>query len=108
MVEVDIGRKVSYETLDKALRGAAEDLGYKVTVRDKFNKKYRLGSIHEEQEYKFTDYEIRGTFLRAMQVTTFKDKEKDYFFVNMGPPFGVALPHEVKKYLSVVSEHLGN
>ena len=105
---VEIGRKVDDETLDKALRAAAEDLGYKVKVKDQFKKKYRLGSIHEESEYRWTDYCIKGAFLPAMEITTHKGREEDNFTVYTGPFSGYAFPHEVKRYLSAVSEHLGN
>lgn len=104
--KVEIGKTVTYESLESALREAAKDMGWEVSAKDKFSKGYRLGSVHETREYKWTDFNLRGLVLPLMQITVHDKGSTDSFSVLTGLLWGVALPLEVRKYLSAVSGHL--
>jgi len=97
---------ISKSPTSLTLREAANDLGWKVSVKDNFDKGYKLGSVHEVRKYVCTDFNLRGTFLPSMQVTLYGKESTNHFSVYTGLPGGVALQHEVKRYLSAVSGHL--
>ena len=105
---VKIGRVVDYETLESALLAAAEDVGLRARVEDKFNKNYELGSVRESQEYKRTDVFLRGKFLPAFELTVHGKGSTDHFSVQSGFLFGFAREGEIREYLSAVSNHLGD
>ncbi|MFH0701415.1 MAG: hypothetical protein V2A62_03180 [Candidatus Woesearchaeota archaeon] len=106
MTKVNIGKRVDYPTLEKALVEAAEEIGWKAKVKDVSEEGYRLGSVEETSKYDHTVLHLRGILLPAMKVYLSNKEPTEYFNVWTGFPFGVALKGEVKKYLSAVSKHL--
>ena len=62
MTKVEIGKMVDYGTLEKALRSAAEKLGWKIDVKDKYRKGYVLGSVKEIRRYSYTSFELSRRF----------------------------------------------
>lgn len=109
MVGVELGRKVEYEVLEKALLEAAHEMGMRASVRDITRMDYQLGSVREVQEYVRTDISLRGRVLPQMQVSVDKrDSPKiSYFFIDGVPFGGFASPKKVKRYLDAVSKNLG-
>ena len=106
MSEVSIGKTVDYETLETALVKAAEEMGWKARVKDKFNKNYRLGSVKETQDYDVTEVTLRGRLLTAMTVRVYGKGPKDNFYIWTGAPHGYASERRVQEYLSAVSNNL--
>ena len=106
MTEVKIGKVVDYKALENAIREAAKDLGWKVSIKENFEKHYELGSVHEVQQYWNTDFNLKGFLLPAMQITVYKKDPIDNFYVNKYD--GFASESKMKQYLSAVSKHLGN
>ena len=103
---MEIGKRVEYENLEKALLKAAEEMGWKANFQDKFDKNYKLGSVKEVQEYASTHVRLRGTLFDTMQVIIYGKKPQDYFFIRTGFPWGITSEKKVQKYLSAVSENL--
>ena len=106
MSKVNIGKVVDYKTLETALVKAAEEMGWKAQVQDKFNKNYRLGSVEEIQDYDVTQVTLKGRLFTAMQVRVYGKGSNNSFFVWTGLPFGYASERKVKQYLDAVSRHL--
>ena len=107
MSDVDIGKKVDYKTLETALIKAAEEIGWKARVEDKFKKNYRLGSVQEVQNYEFTQVFLSGKLLPAMRVIISKNVAPiNRFSVWAGIPYGFAPERKVQEYLSAVSKNL--
>lgn len=106
MANVKIGKTVSYETLENALKKAAKDMGWNIKVEDDFNLVYKLGSITEEKEYDHTDFTLKGKIFSKMIVTVFDKEDRNSFAVVQPHSIGAANQEKVKKYLSSVSSHL--
>ena len=103
---VDIGKTVDYESLEKALIEAAEEVGWHAKVEDVKKKGYRLGSVREVEGYDYTDVHLRGRFLSAMDVMIHGKGVLERFTIFTGFPYGIARDPKVEKYLSAVSEKL--
>mgnify|MGYP001603837773 FL=1 len=103
---VNIGKTVNYETLEVALIKAAEEVGWKARVQDKFDRNYGLGSVQETQDYSHTMVHLRGKLFPAMKVYILNKNPSDSFFLWTGLPIGFASKRRVKEYLSAVSRNL--
>ena len=103
---VHIGKNVSYERLEAALRKAAERVGWNVAVDNIFYKAYRLGSAEKVDEYNHTEVNLGGRMLTAMTVLVYGRGQTDVFDVRAGFPDGFARKRRVMQYLSAVSDNL--
>jgi len=103
---VDIGKRVDYKTLETALIKAAEEVGWKARVQDRFKRNYRLGSVQETQDYCHTTVHLRGMLFPAIQVMIYSKKPTDCFYIWAGIPFGIASERRIQEYLSAVSANL--
>ncbi|GBE20516.1 MAG TPA: hypothetical protein ENG87_00875 [Candidatus Pacearchaeota archaeon] len=99
---VDVGKRVSRATLEKALGTAAEKLGWKIDSKKEYEKKYTLGSVRETQRHSWTDFNLKKRFFNRMQVTTFPQTTIDYFLIS---PYATS-KKDVEEYLSAVSDNL--
>ena len=106
MSKVSIGKTIDYTTLETALVKAAEEMGWKARVEDRFNRSYKLGSVEEVQEYDDTHVYLKGRLLPAMQVIIFNKGPRDNFYIWSDFPFGFASERRVQEYLSAVSRNL--
>ena len=106
MKSVDIGRIVDYETLEKALFNAAEKVGLRARVEDKFEEGYKLGSVQETKAYSHTIVKLSGRFLPAMEIMIYDKYPTNRFSVWTGLGWGFASRPTVEAYLSAVSETL--
>ncbi|MBI2045108.1 hypothetical protein HYT23_03550 [Candidatus Pacearchaeota archaeon] len=106
MKKVDIGRTVDYETLERALRSAAEKVGLRATFSDQYSEGYRLGSVQETKAYSHTIVNLSGRFLPAMEIIIYDKHPTNRFSVWSGLGWGFASKSTVKAYLSAVSEAL--
>ena len=70
MTIVNIGKKVKFKDLERALIGAALEVGLNIKSEDKFKTEYELGSVREVSKYDETVFYLSGSVLPAMQVTT--------------------------------------
>src|SRR3989344_4160613 len=103
---VELPKKVTGENLEQACIKAAGELGYKTKVKDEFTKTYRLGSLHERDDYAGTHIVIKGLLFSALQVHGIKKgSEQDRFYVFTGFPFGFAPKERVEGYLSLISKY---
>jgi len=117
MTRVDLPRAVSGGDLISACLSAAEDMGWTSERKDETSKRYSLGSVHEHEDYKGTQIGIKGRFpgifgwMRMAPALTIgclnEEKSRDYFSIHTGGYQGHASEHQIKAYLSRVSEHLG-
>lgn len=108
---VDIGRFVSYETLERALNQAAEEMGWKARVEDQHRRSYQLGSVKEVSVYRDTTVFLRrGWFpvmgFPVMEVGIYDKKSTDRFTVWTGLPAGIVSEKKVQEYLRAVSNYL--
>lgn len=103
---VRIGRTVDYKKLETALIRAAEEVGWKASVKDEFERNYKLGSVHETHDYHHTMVHLRGRVFSAMKVFILNKNPTDTFFVWQGLPWGLASNSKVQEYLSAVSRNL--
>jgi len=105
-IKVNIGHTVSGTTLKIACKRAAEDLGWELNEEDRYREEFGLGSLHIQRKYESTRFKLSGFILPAMQVLLYERGDTDYFWALSGVVGGVALPYEVRRYLSAVSDHL--
>lgn len=105
---MNIGKKVDYKTLETALIKAAEEVGWRASAEDKFEKGYRLGSVEEIQKYSGTRIRLKGKYFAAAQITLNKEWiwPTDRFPIWTGFPFGFASEGRIKDYLEAVSRNL--
>jgi len=103
--KVEIGRVVHYSDLEKALRKAAEKVGWTAEVRDIYKQGYRLGSVQETEEYDHTEVTLRGRVFPIAQVNIYGKGDLTYFFVSRAGRSGRA-SKRIQQYLSAVSKHL--
>jgi len=101
--EVRIGKTVPYKTLETALVKAAKEIGWKIKIKDEFEKKYELGSVKEVFDYLRTEVHLRGRVFPAMELSIYK-KPSNYFFALTNR--GFASDKKVKEYLNAVSRNL--
>ena len=106
MSKVEIGKTVDYPTLEKALIKAAEEVGLRATVKDKFEKGYKLGSLEETSTYSHTLISIGGILFPAMTLYLGDKNSRDCFIVWSGFPHGFASTGRVREYLNAVSKNL--
>tara|TARA_Y100000310_G_C20694967_1_gene824971 strand:+ start:308 stop:643 length:336 start_codon:yes stop_codon:yes gene_type:complete len=109
MEGIKIGKNVSPEILEDALRNAAKEVRWRVRDVDRFTENNRtLGPVYKKnRKYKWTDLKLRGAFLPAMEISFNKrDETISWFNIHTGIGFGVALPYEVDKYLKAVRKNL--
>lgn len=109
MPRVEIGREIDYDELEAALVGAAADVGWKAKIKDVYCGGYSLesGEGKNTREYDRTNIKLMGAFLPALSVEINKNRNwTDHFYANSVPPFGVALPFEIRRYLTAVSNRL--
>ncbi|MFH1503211.1 MAG: hypothetical protein ABIE36_00965 [Candidatus Diapherotrites archaeon] len=106
MGRVEIGKQVDYKTLETALVKAAEEIGWKAKVQDKFERNYKLGSVQETQDYSHTMVNLRGRVFPAMKVYISNKSPTDRFYVWQGFPCGLVSERKIQEYLSAVSRNL--
>lgn len=104
---VDLGRFVEGEQLKKALSSSAQDLGWRISFRDVFEKSYALEPVEERLKPKWTDVDVSIRPDYGLQLIIHED---DPLF--KGQPRQASLyvtsgrDEEVKKYLGRLSHHL--
>jgi len=103
---VRIGKTVDYKTLEKALVDAAEEVGWKVKLRDEFRRDYKLGSVKEVKSYESTCFLLRGKLLPAMRAYVYGKFPIDTFYIWMGFPCGFTSKKKIEQYLDNVSKNL--
>ncbi|OIO41258.1 hypothetical protein COU56_02245 [Candidatus Pacearchaeota archaeon CG10_big_fil_rev_8_21_14_0_10_31_9] len=106
MTSVNIGRRIKYEDLERALIKAAEQTGLNIRSKENFRKEYQLGSVQELSVYSGTTFYLSGGILPAMEISTDKRWPTDSFSLHSGLGFGFASKRKVRKYLDAVSRHL--
>lgn len=79
---VEIGRKVDYQTLEKALVDAAEEIGLNADVKDRFKHDYVLGSLKKVKRYDGTEVGISGRFFTEFVITIKNKNPIDYFHIH--------------------------
>lgn len=96
------------DKLEEILIGAAQEVGWKAVVADHFSKIYRLGSVHEEKRYSWTNLNLWGTFLPMAQITF--DKRTSTAEVDLYSGFGTgfATEKELRKYLIALSQRVAD
>ena len=106
MVQVEIGRTVSFDSLETAVRDAAEEMGWKVEVRAIYEKGYKLGSVEETSNYKHTEFVLKGRFGRRIKTLRVygRGATPNFFMSDIGD--GTMSAKKTIEYLSAVSEHL--
>lgn len=102
MSQVNIGKTVDYKTLGTALIKAAEEVGWKINIKDKFEKSYKLGSVKEFNDYFYTMANLKGRFFSAAGITIYSKESVGTFYINRWN----ASEKKVKKYLDAVSRNL--
>ena len=96
---IDLGREVEYRDLEQALTKAAEEVGWKLKIKDRFDEK--------KKEYVRTDVILRGFLRKKMEVSIFSKGLVSYFYVYFGDTMnGNAFKSQVNEYLGIVSEYL--
>ncbi len=106
MTKVDITKTVEYSTLEDALRKAAKEVGWKFSVRDVFEKSYKLGSAQEIKEYNYTVVRLSSEDSTDRATVIIYDRTpKDKFIINKSV-LGYTTEEEIKKYLDAVSRNL--
>jgi len=104
--KVTIGKQVDYKTLETALVEAAEEVGWKAQVKDKFERNYKLDPFHKTQDYSHTMVYLRGRIFSAMKVYIYDKNSTDSFFVWQDLPHGFASKKKIQKYLKAVFKNL--
>lgn len=104
---VHLGQEVSVGVLEKILSDAAIDIGWKAKIKDSYRTDYRLGSLHQEEKYRWTDVNLQGSFLPLGQVTFDKDKPTNKeISLYYGFGHGFATRKEIERYLLAVSKRI--
>ncbi len=106
MGNVNIGKRVDYKTLETALVKAAEKVGWKTRIEDKFDKNYNLGSVQETKDYSHTIVHLKGRLFSAIKIYIPNKNQSNWFSIWQGLQHGIASEKRIKKYLSAVSENL--
>ncbi|MBM3233475.1 hypothetical protein FJZ19_00090 [Candidatus Pacearchaeota archaeon] len=108
--QVEIGKRISGEALERILLDAAKDIGLNASSEDVYDTQFVLGSVREEKVYKRTKIQLRGRVLPLIEISEIKKKDtRSWFAVSTGvefPPFGFASQRTVKKYLEAVSKRV--
>ena len=109
MVQVNLGRAVPYEKLEKALVSAAKDVGWDAKVEHRYEREFDLGSVSERETYSRTIIYLKGRFFPAAQVWLNREcGVRELVFIEWGFPFGMASERRIKRYLSAVSRELSS
>ncbi len=105
---VDLGMKISRDQLLEAVLSAAYDVtGKEVHFKEVYDKGYKLGSVEETREYRWTEVEVSLGFMRGLELTIHKsgfgDNQKASLTVR---PLGFVSDKEIKGYLNKLSANL--
>lgn len=103
---VELGKKVNYSDLEKALLNAALDLGWKAEIKQEFDRKFVLGSVKEVDEYSRTLVRVRSRLLPQLRISLYDRDTPSSFSLYNGFPYGFASDKKAKEYLEAVSMHL--
>lgn len=104
---VHLGQAVPTGILEKILSDAAIDVGWKAKVEDFYHIDYRLGSLHQERTYEWTEVKLKGSFLPLGQVTFRKDRSTNNDLgLSYGFGSGFATTTEIERYLLAISKRI--
>ncbi len=103
--KVDLGRIVGGEQLKNALSSTAQDLGWKISFRETYERGYKLGSVEETRKYRWTEVDVSTRQNHRLELTVYDsyysfEGEAASLAVTSGPD------EEVKTYLNRLSHHL--
>ena len=90
MKNIDLGRKVDYQTLETALLGAAKEVGW----RAKISKRDHI------------DIDLKGWIFPAMRVTIHDKQPTEHLFIWNDCYCGYASDKKIQRYLDAVTKNL--
>lgn len=104
---VNLGKEIPVGVLEKILLDAAADVGWKASVNDYYTTEYRLGSLHHEERYRWTDVNLKGSFLPLAKIDFYKDRStNDHISLYYGFGEGFSTTREIERYLLAVSKRV--
>ena len=108
MAIVDLGKQVDREHLKIILIETAREKGFRVKIKDNYNKGYQLGSVKETKKLRYTDIILTGRLFRAMTLSIlgqalFSEASVNAFGVYTGSGSGCAGKKTIREYLEAVS-----
>ena len=111
---VNIGRDIDGNELEKVLIKSAEEIGLKAVSKDKSRIEYNLGSIQEQEVYTGTTIRLNKGIIPFAEITRINKKEgrgwlNSSFSIWNGIfcfPYGFGTKKQIERYLSKVSENL--
>ena len=105
--KVNLGQEIPVGVLEKILLDAASEVGWKASVKDSYSTEYRLGSLHREEKYQWTDVKLRGSFLPLAEIDFNKNRPtNDDINLYYGFGYGFSTKKEIERYLLAVSKRI--
>lgn len=95
-VKEPLKEPVSYQTLEGALKKAAEETGLKIE-----------SDVNPGKECNITTFYLKGPIFKSMEIHVYNHgKPIDFFSVYAGPPSGRASKRKVNAYVGRVHDYL--
>ena len=109
-IDVEIGRLIGGEELERILIETAREFGLRVKSINETTTKYGLGSVHKERVYDGTYLRLTWKFLPFVEITGIKKgEERSWFTIRNGSyvfPYGFGSEKQIERYLSAVSQRI--